>query len=142
MKLYRSIGESELMKIIHHVPVRGMYDNAFDPQNTSDLNNILCCFVEEIRWKDNEHQFFLELDIPEDRIQFGTGTYFVPKDMGKNKIWTGRRGSTKVELKEAYLDSYTVQDIIKISGIFDQYANWFYNENVKPLADEYHIVIE
>lgn len=139
MKLYRSISEKELTKLLREVDVRGQYDCAFEAQTESNLNNVCCFFTEDFRWDDNEHIFYLEIEVPDDRIlEKSKARYWVPKNVLKTRVWTGRRGDELLEIEEAYLDSYNVADVKKIIGIHRKYAKWWY-EKLVPLFEKYKI---
>ena len=142
MKLYRSIGEKELQKLLREVRVRGMYDCAFESQNKTELNNVICTFTQDFRWKDKDHIFYIIMEIPNDRIiEINKSTYYVSKDAIKNRIWSGRDGQEILKMEEAYLDEYGIDDIVTIKGI-NHYANWYIEENIKPVAEKYGIVLE
>lgn len=142
MKLYRSINDKELNKLLREVKVRGMYDCQFESQNDSKLNNVICTFTEDFRWKDKNHIFYITLDIPDDRIlEINKGKYYVPQETVKSKMWTGRNGTALFEIDEAYLDEYNIADVVSIKGI-SHYANWYIEKNIKPVAEKYGIILE
>ncbi len=115
---YRSVGISELNALLNGESIFGRYDNSSEPQNTSDLQNVVACFEDKIRWDDKYHRFFLELCVPVTAIAgYGTGTYYASKKFAKTKIWTGRRGSVRYDLKEIYLPEYDIRDVVSINNI-------------------------
>ena len=142
MRLYRSIGEKELRKLLREIKIRGMYDCAFESQNKTKLNNVICTFTQDFRWKDKDHLFYIIMEIPNDRIiEINKSTYYVSKDAIKNRIWSGRDGQEILKIEEAYLDEYSIDDVVAIKGI-KHYANWYIEENIKPVAEKYGIVLE
>lgn len=142
MRLYRSIGEKELRKLLREIKIRGMYDCAFESQNKTKLNNVICTFTQDFRWKDKDHLFYIIMEIPNDRIiEINKSTYYVSKDTIKNRIWSGRDGQEILKMEEAYLDEYGIDDIVTIKGI-NYYANWYINEYIKPISEKYGITLE
>lgn len=142
MRLYRSVNDKELKKLIRGVKVRGMYDCMFESQNKTKLNNVICTFTQDFRWKDKDHIFYIIMEIPNDRIiEINKATYYVSKDTIKNRIWSGREGAEILKLEEAYLDEYGIDDVVAIKGI-NRYAKWYINEQIKPVAEKYGIILE
>ena len=141
MRLYRSINDKELNKLLREVKVRGMYDCQFESQNDSKLNNVICTFTQDFRWKDKEHTFYIVLDIPMNRIlERCKAEYYLSKEAIKNRLWSGRDGQEILKMEEAYLDEYGIDDIVTIKGI-NHYANWYIEENIKPVAEKYGIIL-
>ena len=142
MKLYRSINEKELQKLLRGVSVRGMYDCAFESQNETKLNNVICTFTKDFRWKDKDHLFYIIMEIPDDHIiERNKATYYVSKDTIKNMVWSGRDGQESFEIEEAYLDNYNIDDVLLIKGM-NHYAKWYINEQIKPVTEKYGIILE
>lgn len=142
MRLYRSIGKTELQKLLREVRVRGMYDCAFESQNKTKLNNVICTFTQDFRWKDKDHLFYIIMEIPDERIiEKNEATYYVSKDAIKNRIWSGRDGQEILKMEEAYLDEYSIDDVVAIKGI-KHYANWYIEEHIKPISEKYGITLE
>ena len=142
MKLYRSINEKELQKLLRGVNVRGMYDCAFESQNETKLNNVICTFTKDFRWKDKDHLFYIIMEIPDNRIiERNKATYYVSKDTIKNMVWSGRDGQESFEIEEAYLDNYSIDDVLLVKGM-SHYANRYINEQIKPVTEKYGIILE
>lgn len=125
MLLYRSIGQTELKKIINEIPVRGIYDCELEPQTTCDKNNVICLFTQPFKWTDKAHTFHLTLDIPDSEITFGKAYYYMSKNAVKTKQWSGRYGEECVTFDEAYIDQYTIDNVLQIEGICAAYAKWY-----------------
>lgn len=115
MILYRSIGIEEFKKLINGDNIEGRYDLSKERQSTSNLKNVICFFTDEYWWLDKSHTICIKLDIPENRLQFGIGTYYAPKILAKTRVWSGRRGTEKYNLGEAYSLKYNIQDVIAVS---------------------------
>ena len=142
MRLYRSIGEKELQKLLREIRVRGMFDCEFESQNKTKLNNVICTFTKDFRWKDKEHIFYIIMEIPDERIiEKNEAIYYVSKEAIKSKVWSGRDGQEIYKIEEAYLDSYDINDIVTIKGI-NHYASWYINERIKPISEKYGIDLE
>lgn len=139
MKLYRSIGETELNALLNDIVITGRYKNADEQYNTGSLNNVVCFFAEPIRWKDARHQFHISIEIDDDDkriVERGVGTYMAAKAFATTKIWTGRKGSVKYELPEAYLSEYSVKDVRIVDGLY-RYAKWYIRDIINPLLEKY-----
>lgn len=142
MRVYRSIGDSELQKLMNEEIIEGKYCSFKPSENiikTNDLKSAVCFFTERFRWKDAEHKIFLEVEIPDKELSFGIGIYYAAKNLMKTKTWSGRRGSTRYELNEAYTKEY---DSSNVRAIYfgDRYANWF-QEKVLEWAKKYGILV-
>lgn len=118
MIVYRNIGSSELISLFDGKTIYGKFSNSCESQNTSNLDEVLCCFIKKIHWVDKFHKFLVAIEVPEDRIlEKGIGTYFASDKFAKTGVWTGRRGSHKYKLEEAYIKSYDIKDVISINDI-------------------------
>lgn len=139
MRLYRSIGQSELETLFFQKqPVVGKYHCNVELRNSSNLQNAICFFLDEIRWEDRNHEFFIVLDIPHTRLEFGIGRYSAAESLKKSQIWTGKYGKYEYGLREAYTDVYSLEDIKEIY-IFDHF-NSDYREMIKRTCEKYDIV--
>lgn len=133
MRLYRSIGIEELETIFNaQCPVLGKYHCSNEIQNTSKMKNAICFFVDEIRWKDASHKFFIVVDISVTKLEFGIGTYFAGKSLKKAQIWTGKCGSITYGLREAYTESYSINDVKELY-IFN-YFNLSVTKNLSKIC--------
>ncbi len=143
MKLYRSIGDEEFFSLLHGDSIEGRYCNFKKNENVldkEDIGSVVCFFVDKIRWKDAKHTFFLEVEIPDEELIFGTGIYYAAKSLGKTKTWTGRNGHCKYEFKEAYAKKYNVSNI-KAIYFGNRFANWFREETLFPWINKNNITI-
>lgn len=139
MLLYRSIGEKELRNLFEEDgKIFGQYNCKIESQNSHNSSATCCFFVDEILWKDVNHRFMIVVDIPEDCLTFGTGTYFAAKSLAKTKIWSGRDGSEIYKLREAYINSYKISQVKEVY-LFDYFANHFIDRSLKPICDKYGI---
>lgn len=118
MIIYRNIGPEELLCLFNGKTVYGKFSSSCEAQNTSNLDEVICCFADKVRWVDKFHQFLVALEIPEERIlERGIGTYFASEKFAKTGVWTGRRGSHKYKLKEVYIKSYDINDVSSINEV-------------------------
>lgn len=141
MILYRTIGYAELQAILIDGHVHGRYNNSTEKQNNSNLKKVCCFFNEEIHWQDGTHEYFIVVDIPEDKVVgTGVGTYYASKSFAKTKIWTGRRGSEEYKLDEVYTSGYSIENIKEIHGLH-KFTDTYINAEIKPLLDPYGIKI-
>ena len=49
-----------------------MYNCSKEKQNTSNIGNACCFFIDNVRWYDKNHRFFLVLDIPEEYLEYNS----------------------------------------------------------------------
>ena len=141
MILYRSIGQSELTALLLDGHVHGRYDNSVEKQNDSTLKKVCCFFTEALRWLDGCHDFFIEVDIPNDRIiGKGVGVYYAPKNLKQTYVWTGRRGSVEYHFDEVYINEYSLSDIKTIRGLH-KFTDNHINTEIKPILDKFNIEI-
>ena len=139
MLLYRSIGEKELRNLFQEdSKILGQYNCKIEGQNNCNSSATCCFFVDEILWKDANHRFMIVVDIPEDYLTFGIGTYFAAKSLAKTKIWSGRDGSEIYKLREAYINSYKISQVKEVY-LFDYFANHFIESSLRPICDKYGI---
>lgn len=139
MLLYRSIGEKELRNLFQEDgKILGQYNCKIEGQNNCNSSATCCFFVDEILWKDANHRFMIVVDIPEDYLTFGIGTYFAAKSLAKTKIWSGRDGSEIYKLREAYINSYKISQVKEVY-LFDYFANHFIEGSLRPICDKYGI---
>ena len=124
MKLYRSIGEKEFLDLIGGKTIIGRYCCKTEPQNTCDEENVCCFFVDELLWQDTNHKFLIVVDIPQEYLSFGIGKYYASKNLRKTKTWSGRNGGENYKIREAYVSSYSLEDVKEIF-LFNHFANHF-----------------
>lgn len=139
MKLYRSIGEDELGSILKGSIVQGRYNCKTEHQNSTNEENTCCFFVDEVRWRDKQHQFVIVVDIPIECLSFGIGKYWASKEMKNTKTWTGRNGSELYKIREAYISSYSIVDVKEIY-LFGHFAKWVVDK-IKSICNENDIVL-
>lgn len=137
MRLYRSIGENELKTLLKKCPVVGKYHCSTEMQNTCGLQNAVCFFVDEFHWSDTNHKFVVVVDIPNTLLEFGVGTYYAPKSLKNTKVWTGRTGEYVYGIREAYIDSYSLSDVVEIY-LFNYY-NISTSKQIKEICDENNV---
>lgn len=143
MTLYRSISPTELKLLIIKDKVNGNFPCSKEEQTTCNEDNVVCFFVDKNFWRDSWHNIFLEVDIPEEELVFGTGTYYAAKNFAETHIWTGRRGHVKYELKEAYSKTYSTSNVKKICvnhslSVVDKenyLYPWIEKNNIKLVSD-------
>ena len=134
MLLYRCVGLNEMNNLIGYSGeckvIMGNYNLSTEEQSTGNMIGAISFFCEPYLWLDSRHKVVVICDIPEDRLQFGKGVYFAAKGFEKTKVWTGRRGSVRYELDEAYTASYSITDVKGMSvwnGFNRDYQNRYYN---------------
>ena len=138
MRLYRSIGSEELKALFNiKCPIIGKYHCSNENQNTSNLQNAVCFFVDEIRWKDSDHEFLVVVDIPTTKLEFGIGTYYAAKSLKDTQIWTGRSGGYAYGLREAYAENYSIKDVVELY-IFNHF-NCSVRVDLASICNDYDI---
>lgn len=140
MKLFRSIGTEEFLSLISNGMIHGKYNCITEQQNDCDMKGVCCFYVDEVMWIDKKHRFLVVVDIPEEELCFGNGTYFAAKDFAKTKVWSGRNGNTKYSVREAYCDSYSLSQVKEIF-LFGHYTNTFVKESIIPVCEKYGISV-
>lgn len=123
MIVYRSIGSKELYQLFSGSgKINGMYNCSKEKQNTSNIGNACCFFIDNVRWYDKNHRFFLVLDIPEEYLEFGIGEYYAGSSLAKTNVWSGRKGNTLYKIREAYSTHYNISNIkeIHVDGYFSK----------------------
>lgn len=139
VKLYRSIGDSELMALLIDGHVHGRYNNSYEAQNNSNLEKVCACFIKPYRWFDKKHKYFIEIEIERIRVlEFGKGLYYASKKFGQTKIWTGRIGKTEYWLEEAYISLYCISDVKSIKGL-SKFSEKYLKDEIDPILDQYGI---
>lgn len=133
MRLYRSIGENELNTLLKKCPVVGKYHCSTERQNTCSLQNAVCFFVDQFHWSDVNHKFVVVVDIPNTLLEFGVGTYYAPKSLKNTKVWTGKTGEYVYGIREAYIDNYSLNDVVEIY-LFNYY-NASTSKQIKEICD-------
>lgn len=120
MKLYRSIGMQELKTLFKaKCPVIGKYHCSEENCNTSQLQNAVCFFVDNVRWRDNDHRFTITVDIPATLLEFGIGTYYAKETLANTNIWDGASGDYTYGIREAYVDTYSLKNVVELN-VFDE----------------------
>jgi hypothetical protein len=138
MRIGRSIGEAELRMLLSGSVVNGKYNCSTESQNSNKDKNVVCFFVDDVKWQDKAHKFFIICDIPASRLKFGVGEYWAAKTMAKTNIWTGRRGDTLYGIREAYIQSYSIADV-KAIYLYNYFADWYIEKIVTPACAENNI---
>lgn len=135
MRLYRSIGLTELNMLIKTGTVNGRYQILNERQSSGTIIDAICTFIEPIKWHDKNHQFFVVLNVSESQIaEYGKGKYYAAKNFADTKIWTGRRGKTEYILNEAYLFNYSIQNVVKIYAYSKDFTTTTFNELTSELT--------
>ena len=120
-RLYRNVGEIELLRLMSGETIHGKYDLSKKRQSSENFTNVVCTYIDKIIWdipNSNTHKYLLELQVPTKWItKKGIGTYYASKKFGETKIWTGRRGTVEYKIDEVYLDSYDIGSVINIQKI-------------------------
>lgn len=127
MKCYRSISRDELAKLLLGIPITGRWSKGHHSEcgYSGYFGSVVCAFEEDVRWEDSEHVFFVELDIPEERIvQKATSVWMMPKSFAKTKTYRGRSGDIRYDLKEVFFKEYDIRDVVSVTAI----------NRVKPIA--------
>lgn len=127
MLLIRCIGIYEFYELLKGNNIQGRYNIGNEVQSTGVGNNKVCAFVDEVYWLDKKHKMVAILNIPEDRLSFGTGDYWAAKSFAKTHVWSGRKGSVQYFIREAYFDSYNITDVVSLSLPFhtDRYMTMY-----------------
>lgn len=116
MLLHRSMNETEFRTLLSGKPVIGRYNVKNQMQSSFEEEGLYVCFFEDdYWWIDANHKICAIVDIPEEKLGKGFGTYFASKNMAKTHIWSGRRGSELYLLNECYAKSYSIEDVVSIS---------------------------
>lgn len=146
MKLYRSIGDEEFVTLLQGRDIIGKYhsfnerEHIIKTNNAESLGNVVCFFTERIAWKDRYHKIFIEIEIPNEKLYFGTGIYYAAKSLEKTKIWSGRRGNIRYEFQEAYVEKYNSSNVRAIF-VGNRYADWYIKKYVLPWAKKNGIIV-
>lgn len=117
----RSIGHKELDLILKGIPIKGRYNLQYEPQSTDSMENAVCFFKTDknqspLNWRDRRHIHTVIIQNSHKKpFQNGIGIYYVSKNTLKTNVWNGRRGTTRLEFKEAYFDTYSINDIITLN---------------------------
>lgn len=125
MKLYRTIGEGELFKILNNSKIEGQYNCSSEKQNDVSCDNVVCFYLDEnFKWKDSRHKFEIVINVND--FQKGEGVYYVSDSVIKTGIWSGRRGKQTLKVKEAYIKEYNASMVCEIR-LCDHFNNSYAN---------------
>lgn len=135
MILRRSIGDTEMWALLSGDTIQGRFEcNKNSQCGLRKKGKYICFFVDDYWWIDNnEHRFCITVDIPEDKLIFGEGIYYAGASMKKTHIWSGKRGNEAYYLKEAYVKSYSIKDIISFAIDDDSYNQETYNHIIEKM---------
>ena len=120
MRCFRSISKDELAKLMLGIPITGKWNKGHHSEcgYSGYWGSVVCAFTDEIRWADGDHSFFVELEIPDNRIvERATSIWMMPKTFAKTKTYSGRSGSEQHLLSEVYFKEYDLRDVIKVKHI-------------------------
>lgn len=127
MKCFRSISKDEMAKLLLGIPVTGKWSKGHHAEcgYSGYYGSVVCAFEDAIKWDDSDHVFFVELEIPDDRIlQKATSVWMMPKTFAKTKTYKGRSGDQRYDLNEVYFKEYDIRDVVSATAI----------NRVKPVA--------
>lgn len=116
MRLYRSIGEEELLTLLKNGKVSGQFDRHNKDSSYNVKLGKVCPFLKDKLYLDsNLYDFFIEIEInPSQIIGEGEGNY---------TLYTVYDESSKTHLKELYLKEYSLKDIVDMS-VIEYYDGW------------------
>lgn len=121
MKLYRNIGEEELLALLENGKVSGQFDRHNIDSSYSVKLGKVCPFLKDRLYLDSSlYDFFIEIEVdPSQIIDEGEGSYTLYGIYGE---------SSKTHLKELYLKEYSLKDVVNIS-VIEYYDGWEKNYN-------------
>lgn len=118
MLIHRTISFYELYNLLDKGKVEGRCNYEKYKQLWTTFNKpgkYTAFYVDDFYWIGTNHVATVYLDIPEDQLQFGIGTYSTSKKCAETGIWYGQRGSELQKIKEAYIPEYKLSDVLGIS---------------------------
>lgn len=132
MWLNRSISISELNALLTGEVIYGRYNLSTEKQSTCDKDNMFSFYIADYWWIDSSHRFSIIVDIPDNRLSYGLGTYYASKSFEKTHIWSGRRGKVEYQVLEYYCESYSINDVLFISGLdsFNKSYQKYYSQKL------------
>lgn len=139
MKGYRTIGRMELNMLFEAMnPIYGQRKWQNRPEcglNKDYPYGVVCFFSEPIAIKDKEHKFEIVVDL-KSPIE-GLGDYDVSHKFQKSKVIFLGKGKQEILLKELYVRSYTIEDVVAIN--LKNYFALHYSDFIEDICKKYGI---
>lgn len=146
MKAYRSISAQELKALVFsYNPIFGYKRwGTCNPDECSCTlpYGVVCFFLEPWYWEDKEHTIDIVCEFDTEaksEMQVGKGTWHFSKSTKFSHVYKGRAGKYEHSIKELYVRSYCLRDVISIN-LRGHYAFHFL-EKVKKVCGEYGIEV-
>ena len=116
--LYRNIGQKELEKLLSGQTIEGYYKLPCEDQSSEYYDRVVPTYRDKIIIKvlnSDTHQYNIKLSVPKAACsKTKTVPYLASKQFKHMKVLTGHKGSVQYELKEVYLDSYDISNLVEI----------------------------